>query len=130
MDELSLNMYQKQAMRTAEIYNDTADKLMNAALGLSGETGEVSDHIKKVIFQGHPLDKIHLLNELGDVLWYIALGAEALGYTLQDVAVYNVAKLQKRYPDGFSVEQSLNREEEQSNGYQQLTLDDCNPQHP
>lgn len=111
MDELSLNMYQKQAMRTAGIYDDTADKLINAALGLSGETGEISDHIKKVIFQGHSLDKLHLLNELGDVLWYIALGADALGYTLQDVATYNIVKLQKRYPDGFSVERSLNREE-------------------
>jgi len=111
MDELSLNMYQKQAMRTAGIYDDTADKLINTVLGLSGETGEISDHIKKVVFQGHPLDKTHLLDELGDVLWYIALGADALGYTLQDVAVYNVTKLQKRYPDGFSVERSLNREE-------------------
>jgi len=101
--------YQKKALSTASKMTEE-DMIMNGVLGLNGEAGEVADHIKKVRFQGHVMNKAHLADELGDILWYIAIMCEGLGYTLSEVMEINVAKLKKRYPDGFSVENSINRE--------------------
>ncbi len=101
--------YQKKALTTASRMTED-DMVLNGALGLNGEAGEVADHIKKVRFQGHAMDKAHLADELGDILWYIAVMSEGLGYTLSEVMEMNVAKLKKRYPNGFEVEKSINRE--------------------
>ena len=99
-----LNEYQADAMRTAG-----QSDLVCAALGLAGESGEFADAIKKFRYHGHQLDYAHLIEEVGDVLWYCALAARELGVTLEDVANENVLKLQRRYPGGFSVERSVNR---------------------
>lgn len=69
------------------------------------------DLIKKHIGHGHPLDRERLLRELGDVLWYVSAIAGALGFTLEEVARANVAKLRARYPDGFDPARSQNRDE-------------------
>lgn len=106
------NEYQQLAMRTANNHQSVSGKdqrLINAALGLVGEGGEIADSIKKYAFQGHDLDKDHLIKELGDVLWYVALAATALDTNLSDIMAKNVAKLKSRYPDGFSVQASRER---------------------
>lgn len=103
---MTLNEYQSETYRTAG-----DDNLAVLALGLAGEAGEFADLVKKHLGHGHPLDKVKAMKELGDQLWYIARAAAKLGYTLNDVAVANVEKLQKRYPQGFSTEASINREE-------------------
>lgn len=100
------NEYQSAALRTANI---KCRNLQNCGLGLCGESGEVADIIKKHTFQGHELDKKHIVEELGDVAWYMAVLADMLGYSLNDVLEMNVEKLKKRYPDGFSEERSVNR---------------------
>ncbi len=107
------NDYQKAAMRTAnqEILTTTEARLINAALGLCGESGEIADTIKKVCFHGHELDKDDLIKELGDVLWYVALAATALETPLDEIMQTNIDKLRRRYPDGFSAEASKNRSE-------------------
>lgn len=102
------NEYQKEAMRTM---NAQGNHLENAVLGLCGESGECADMIKKAMFQGQTFDEVHFAKELGDILWYIALGAYAMGYDLDTIMQMNVDKLRKRYPDGFEVERSKNREE-------------------
>jgi len=107
---MELNEYQKLAERTMQNALPM-EMLENAALGLSGESGEVSDHLKKNMFQNHPLSNEHLKEELGDILWYIAQGAIALNTTLEDIAIINVEKLKKRYPAGFDSERSINRED-------------------
>lgn len=107
-----LNEYQKAAMRTNP-EKDLEKNLVNAALGLSGETGEVADLIKKWKNQGHSLDENKLIEELGDVLWYIALATDSIGYDLSDVASLNIKKLKLRYPYGFDSNKSINREGEQ-----------------
>ena len=77
---MTINQYQKEAMRTASGMNyENHGMLMNAALGICGEGGEVADLVKKATFQGHALDKEHIAKELGDVAWYIAVGAQAIG---------------------------------------------------
>ena len=103
---VSLDSYQRDADRT----NATPD-LANKALGLCGEAGEVAELLKKHLYHGHPLDREKLRNELGDVLWYVATLASDLGIPLSDVASANVDKLRRRYPEGFSVERSVNRDE-------------------
>lgn len=104
------NEYQKKALRTAGERNPEL-LLINGALGLSGETGEVADHVKKHTFQGHDIDKEHIAKELGDICWYIAITAHAIGYELDTILEMNVEKLMKRYPNGFEAERSINRAE-------------------
>lgn len=106
---MNFNEYQKHALRTERGMDKTLPRVLNGALGLSGETGEFNDLLKKHYFQGHPIDKEHLAKELGDILWYIAISADAIGYDLDTVASMNVRKLEARYPNGFESEKSLNR---------------------
>ena len=87
-----------------------AQDLAYLALGLIGESGEVAEHVKKHFRHGHSLDEVHLVEELGDVLWYVAVLAHMLGTDLNTVADINMAKLRKRYPEGFSEERSRERE--------------------
>lgn len=101
--------YLAEVLRTYVGSPDRKEKLTLAALGLTGEAGEVADHIKKALFQGHKIDSLHLLEELGDVLWYVTLAARAIDFNLNDVMEYNVQKLRKRYPNGFDSERSNNR---------------------
>ena len=110
---MTLNEYQTEAMRTASgITCDSSENLMlNGAMGLNGEAGEVIDILKKHIFQGHKLDTEHIAKELGDCLWYIAVCAKGAGYTLDEIAEMNKSKLRKRYPDGFETDKSLHRAE-------------------
>ena len=68
------------------------------------------DIYQKCLFQGHELDRAHLAEELGDVAWYLAVAAKGLGYDLSDIFNMNIAKLRKRYPDGFDADKSVNRE--------------------
>lgn len=102
---MNFDEYQKLAMRTA---NDKSD-LINAALGISGEAGECTDIVKKHMYHGHTLDSNGLKKELGDVMWYVALFCDQLGFTMEDIAIANISKLAKRYPDGFSEFNSVNR---------------------
>lgn len=107
----ALDGYQRDAMRTAGTKGDTRNRLANFALGIAGEAGEVADYVKKVIFHGHILDRENLCKELGDTLWYVAVLANEAGLTLEEVAKVNIAKLRKRYPDGFDQQSSINRVE-------------------
>ncbi len=81
-------------------------------MGLNGEAGEAMDIIKKYYYQGHELDKEKLKDECSDVLWYLAEIAEGLEIGLEDIAIHNIEKLKKRYPDGFAVEKSINRKDD------------------
>lgn len=110
--DLSLNDYQKAACRTISSTATQHNNLANFALGLSGEAGEVGDHVKKYLFHGHEMDREDLLKELGDVLWYVAGLATALNFELEDVANANIKKLQKRYPRGFNEADSVARVDE------------------
>lgn len=68
----------------------TASRIAYGLIGLSSESGEALDIYKKFKYQGHPLDDEHLIKELGDVLWYLQLAADALGYSLEDVMKINI----------------------------------------
>ena len=107
---MKINEYQELAMRTANT-DDKEKLIINGALGLCGESGEVADIIKKWQFQGHKLDLRDIKNELGDILWYVAIMAKAINSDLETIMKGNIDKLMKRYPDGFNSERSINRED-------------------
>lgn len=104
--------YQKLAQRTSNKELSRTEHIINGALGLCGEAGEVADLIKKGLMQGHGIDRARVLEEMGDVMWYLAELAEWMNADLKDVAKGNVEKLRRRFPDeeGFSAERSINRE--------------------
>ena len=107
---LTAHDYQIAALRTVNSFEED-DLVLNGALGLSGETGEVADHIKKFKFQGHDLDREYLAKELGDICWYISILAKGIGYDLATIMEMNIDKLKKRYPNGFEASRSVNRKE-------------------
>ena len=106
---MSPNEYQKLALRTAS-EEAMKNPILNGVLGLGGESGECLDLVKKHLFQGHDLDKDKMAKELGDVAWYLALSAYAIGYDLEDILRMNIEKLRARYPEGhFDADHSLHR---------------------
>lgn len=106
---MNISEYQRKAMRTKSKYISGKEQILNASLGLAGEVGECVDHIKKVVFHGHELDKDYIKKELGDITWYIALMSDALDLEMDDVCQENIIKLENRYPEGFDKEKSQNR---------------------
>ena len=109
---MTINEYQSAALRTAQTDKlSESDILLNSVLGLCGESGEVADLVKKHLFQGHDLDLNHVAKELGDISWYLAVGAYAISYDLETILQMNMDKLEARYPDGFSADRSLHRAE-------------------
>ena len=107
---MTVNEYQKLAMTTLNRDLSQKDILINAVMGLCGESGEATDIVKKHLFQGHDLDKEKLAKELGDIAWYLAEAATALNIDLDDIFTANIEKLRKRYPEGFDASRSINRE--------------------
>lgn len=103
--------YEDKAMRTMNTALNRDQLLVNAALGLAGEAGEVADMIKKCNFQGHDLDVTNVKKELGDILWYIALACRALDTSFAEVMQQNIDKLKARYPNGFDADKSVNRKD-------------------
>lgn len=107
------NEYQNLAMRTNDgkaierVYKALEGTsidvggVLNGCLGLSGETGEFCDMIKKVIFHEKKFDEEHAKKELGDVLWYAAMICRSFGWDMEEIMKINIEKLKARYPDGF-----------------------------
>ena len=89
------------------------ERLATAAVGLSAESGEFLEIVKKMVFQGKPWDehnRKHLIIELGDVMWYVAQATQALDISFEEVIEGNIKKLEKRYPGGsFDINDSENR---------------------
>jgi NTP pyrophosphatase (non-canonical NTP hydrolase) len=85
------------------------DPLVNAALGLVGESGEIADLVKKVVFHNHPPKLERFREEMGDLVFYLTFLMYATGLSWAEVIEDNVKKLNERYPEGFDSERSMNR---------------------
>lgn len=109
---MNFNDYQNKAVsfKAGDLSHNEAIAIW--ALGIAGEAGEVAEHIKKHLGHGHPLDTEEIREELGDVLWYVAVLSNELFIDLNEVAEKNIQKLGQRYPGGFSQDASLNRKSE------------------
>lgn len=109
---MDLNDYQAQALRTA-IFPNRGDNFVYPALGLSGEAGEVADKLKKVIRDngGQLTDEVRaaVAKELGDVMWYVAVLADELGYDLETIGMNNLEKLASRQSRGVLTGSGDNR---------------------
>ena len=120
------NEYQKLASRTNDgLASDRVQEkldeyfrcvwdiggVLNACLGLAGEVGELNDMVKKWVFHEKELDETHLKKELGDVMWYVAMMCQSMGWGLDNVLQMNIDKLKARYPEGFDVIRANNRQE-------------------
>lgn len=93
-----------------------SERLLTAAVGMSAESGEFTEVVKKILFQGKPVNEenlFHLKRELGDIMWYVAQACIGLDTTIDEIIEMNVDKLKSRYPEGtFDVYYSENRKEE------------------
>ena len=103
-------------MSNLELEDDcNISQLLTAALGLTAESGEFTEVVKKIILQGKPYNEdnvFHMKRELGDICWYIAQACMALDTSFDEIIEMNVEKLENRYPGGsFDVHHSENREE-------------------
>ena len=103
-------------MNSLELEDDcNVPQLLTAALGLTAESGEFTEVVKKIILQGKPYNEdnvFHMKRELGDICWYIAQACMALDTTFDEIIEMNVDKLKARYPGGeFNVHHSENRAE-------------------
>lgn len=84
-------------------------RLLHGAMGLTTETGELMDALKKHLMYGKDIDFINIQEECGDLFWYVALIADAVGFTFEDTFEKNIAKLKARYPNKFTEHDALNR---------------------
>jgi len=104
-------------VRLRELYAEglSVERLLTAAVGMSAESGEFTEIVKKMIFQGKPVNEenlFHLKRELGDIMWYVAQACMALDTDFNEIIEMNVDKLKSRYPGGeFDVHFSENRKE-------------------
>jgi NTP pyrophosphatase (non-canonical NTP hydrolase) len=99
---MNLDEYQQAALRTTNPALDARDRLLDASAGLAEEAGEVLGLVRKRTFQQRDITDTQLIEELGDVLWCLAVTADSLGLSLSAVAEHNQAKLTERHPEGWS----------------------------
>jgi NTP pyrophosphatase (non-canonical NTP hydrolase) len=97
-DLATFDGYQRAALRTVNASLSDRDRLLDAAAGLAEEAGEVLGLVRKRTLQQRDVPRERLVEELGDVLWCLAVTAHTLGTSLEDVAIHNQEKLAKRYP--------------------------------
>ena len=109
---LTLIEYQRRAARTLNAALPREQRLLDATAGLAEEAGEALGLVRKHAFMHHELDVARLVTELGDALWCLTAAAGAIGVSLEEVAAANLAKLRRRYPDGYSDERSAERRDE------------------
>jgi NTP pyrophosphatase (non-canonical NTP hydrolase) len=102
-------------LHNLEVEGFPTERLLTAAVGMSAEAGEFTEVVKKMIFQGKPVNEenlFHLKRELGDIMWYVSQACIGLDISLEEVIQMNFEKLSARYPEGaFSIERSENRVE-------------------
>jgi len=101
---MNLDEYQQAALRTINPALDDQDRLVDASVGLVEEAAELLGLVRKKVFQLRDVDEARLTEELGDVLWCLAITAHTLGVPLSRAAEANLEKLRRRHPDGFTAE--------------------------
>lgn len=104
---MNFNEYQQAAARTAKDFKHLETDLVHAALGMATEVGEFTTNVKRAAIYDKPIDekmREELFEELGDIMWYVALAATKLGVALELICEANIDKLRRRFPDKYSNE--------------------------
>jgi len=110
---MTIKEYQKRSYTAIQPHPDKKDEILNWAVGLSEEIGEVMNHIKHTFWGNEPINKLELAKEIGDILWYSSALATVLDLNLEAIANMNVSKLEHRFGGNFSEEQSKQRHEKE-----------------
>lgn len=107
---MNFDQYQIEALKTRNQSLDWLENVQHSLLMLASEVGEIAGTYQKFVYQGHDVPKPEdTAKELGDVLWAMSNLADLVGYSLEEIAEMNIAKLRKRYGESFSEEGSVNR---------------------
>ena len=105
---MDINTYLKESERT--LIDKGLDKnLLHAAMGISTEAGELMDQFKRHIFYGKELDVVNIKEEMGDLMWYMAILMRELDLNFEEILQLNIDKLRARFPQKFTEEDALNR---------------------
>jgi len=112
---MSPSEYQILAARTEStlppyLVSDAIWRIQHGAIGIATEAGELLDALKKHLYYQRGLDIVNVREELGDVLWYVALVCNAIGVDMGQVMEANIDKLRQRYPEKFTPQLALNRD--------------------
>ena len=114
-EESKYGGHNKDRLRDLYSKDFQTHRALTAALGLCAESGEFTEIVKKILFQGKPVSQenlFHMKRELGDIMWYFIQACIALDVSPEEIIEMNVDKLKSRYPDGeFDVHYSENRQE-------------------
>lgn len=108
--------YRKNVLRTEpkkylfSSTNEITPRIEHAVFGVVTESGELMSQIKRAKIYGTKLDKINLIEEMGDCMWYLALLCDELGVSFEEVWAKNIAKLKARFPEKYSKKEVLNRD--------------------
>lgn len=106
---MDIREFQRVSTRTLNKELSKEQQVSNMIFGANGELGEVTDILKKHLYQGHRIDKQHLAEEIGDTLFYIVNLCTVYNLDVEDILQANVDKLKKRFPNGFESDRSINR---------------------
>ena len=107
---MEVKEYQELVKRTARLGEVAPiESMKNFSMGLCSEAGELIGMLKQHFYQGHDFNEANFVEEIGDCLWYLANLCNLTEYTLEDCMTGNINKLQKRYPDGFTPQDSIAR---------------------
>lgn len=106
---MNIDEYKEKVKRTMNKDLTRSESISMLCMGLSGETGELVDMMKKSIYHGHEFDKNNTVKEIGDILWYLINLCNELSLDVHEIMDRNIEKLQRRYPEGFDQERSKNR---------------------
>jgi NTP pyrophosphatase (non-canonical NTP hydrolase) len=105
---MDFNEYLIQSERTL-VQKGKDLNLLHGAIGISTEAGEILDAFKRHIYYGKELDVVNIKEEIGDIMWYVAILCRELNLNMEDILQTNIDKLKARYPDKFSETHALNR---------------------
>lgn len=110
---MDIKTYINESSRTDSknfFMDEKTQNVLHGAIGLSTESGELLDSLKKKIYYGRDLDTVNIKEELGDIMWYMALIMRELDLEMEDVLNTNIQKLKARYGDKFSEEKAFDRD--------------------
>jgi NTP pyrophosphatase (non-canonical NTP hydrolase) len=107
--ELALVTDHKSYEHVSKRFTPSMSRLNHAALGLSTEANEFADQLKKHLIYGKELDKVNLIEELGDICWFIAMACDELGTNFEEIQEINIKKLKARYGEKYSDDKAINR---------------------
>ncbi len=122
MTDKKIPNYEKLAIKTEpslnewfhkikwRLHDEKTGRLLHAAMGLSTESGEFMDALKRHVYYGEPLDYANLVEEIGDIFWYCALAADVIGTDFETIMAHNIAKLRTRYGEKFTEDRAINRD--------------------